>query len=68
MGFISVLLVVLGLMMLFKPSIIWTITESWKSIDATEPSDLYVKSTRFGGIIVTLAGLGGVLAFSFLGG
>jgi hypothetical protein len=55
MPFISVLLVVLGLMMLFKASITWTITKSWKSNDATEPSDLYVNSTRFGGIIVTLA-------------
>jgi hypothetical protein len=66
MGFISVLLVILGLVMLFKPLIIWTITESWKSNDATEPSDLYIMSTRFGGIMVTLAGLGGVLAFWFL--
>jgi hypothetical protein len=66
MGFISVLLVLLGLMMLIKPSIIWSITESWKSADTTEPSDLYVWSTRFGGVMVTLAGLGGVLAFWFL--
>ncbi|SEB93331.1 DUF6199 family natural product biosynthesis protein [Paenibacillus sp. GP183] len=66
MEFISVLLVLLGWMMLFKPSIIWSITENWKSNDATEPSDLYVKSTRFGGIIVTLAGLSGVLIFWFL--
>ncbi|MDQ0899534.1 DUF6199 family natural product biosynthesis protein [Paenibacillus sp. V4I7] len=66
MGFISVLLVILGLIMLLKPSIVWTVTESWKSNDATKPSELYVWSTRFGGIIVTLAGLGGVLAFWFL--
>jgi hypothetical protein len=66
MGIISVLLILLGLMMLSKPSIIWTIIESWKSNDATEPSDLYVWSTRFGGIIVTLTGLGGVFAFWFL--
>jgi hypothetical protein len=66
MGFTMVILVFLGLVMLFKPPIIWTITESWKSNDAAEPSDLYLISTRFGGIIVTLAGLGGVLAFWFL--
>ncbi|NOV02291.1 DUF6199 family natural product biosynthesis protein [Paenibacillus planticolens] len=66
MGFISVLLVLLGLIMLFRPSLLWTVTESWKSNDATEPSDLYVWSTRFGGSIVALAGLGGVIAIWFL--
>ncbi|WP_331436818.1 DUF6199 family natural product biosynthesis protein [Gordoniibacillus kamchatkensis] len=63
LGVVGVLLLILGLFMLFKPSIIWSITESWKSSDATEPSDLYVWSTRIGGLMFTLAGLGEILAF-----
>jgi hypothetical protein len=62
MGYVSVLLVILGLLMIFKPSIIWGITESWKSNDSTEPSDLYKISTRFGGGLFSLVGLGGILA------
>lgn len=62
MGVASVFLILFGLLMLLKPPIIWSITESWKSNDATEPSDLYLWSTRFGGVMCTLAGLGGILA------
>lgn len=52
--------------MLIKPSIIWLITESWKSNDFTEPSNLYIWSTRFGGIMMTLAGIGGIVAHLLL--
>lgn len=62
LGVASVFLILFGLLMLLKPPIIWSITESWKSNDATEPSDLYLWSTRFGGVMCTLAGLGGILA------
>jgi hypothetical protein len=65
-GIVSVLLILFGLLMLIQPSIIWSMAESWKSNDAIEPSDLYVKSTRFGGALTTLAGIGGVLAFWIL--
>lgn len=66
MGVVSILLVLVGLTMYVKPSLVWTIAESWKSGDATEPSDLYVKSARFGGILVAMAGLGGIVAYWFL--
>jgi hypothetical protein len=52
--------------MIIKPSFFWLITESWKSSVGTEPSDLYVLSTRFGGIMITLAGIGAVIAFILL--
>jgi hypothetical protein len=52
--------------MLYKPPLIWIITESWKSNDATEPSDLYILSTRIGGIMFTLVGLGGIFVFIVL--
>lgn len=66
MGFFSLLLIIFGLLMLIRPTIIWTITERWKSHDATEPSGIYVVSARFGGILVTLAGIGGVLGYWIL--
>lgn len=61
LGVAGVFLILLGLLMLFKPPIIWSITESWKSNDATEPSNLYLWSTRFGGVMCTLAGLGSIV-------
>lgn len=62
MFLIYILLAVVGLLMIIKPSLIWTITESWKSNDATEPSQLYMWSIRFGGVLCTLAAVGGVIA------
>lgn len=62
MMFLAIVLFLLGLLMFFRPTVIWNITESWKSNDATEPSDMYILSTRFGGIMCTLAGAGGIIA------
>jgi hypothetical protein len=45
---------------------VWTITESWKSNDAAKPSDLYLWSTRFGGVMLTLVGLAGVYVYLFV--
>jgi hypothetical protein len=66
MVIIAVLLTLFGLLMLVRPAVIWTITESWKSNDATEPSDMYILSTRFGGVMCTLAGAGVIITYSFL--
>jgi hypothetical protein len=61
---LAILLTLFGLLMLFQPTVIWTLTESWKSNDAAEPSDMYILSTRFGGLMCTLAGIGGIIAYS----
>jgi len=66
MGFISLLLIIVGLLMAIRPSMIWAVTERWKSHDATEPSGLYVVSTRIGGVLFILAGIGGVLGYWIL--
>jgi len=63
LGFIGVILVLIGLLMIYNPTLVWTVTEKWKSQDATEPSDLYVLSLRIGGVLATLAGLAGIVAF-----
>ncbi len=57
------LVILVGLIMISKPNVFWLITESWKSNDATEPSPFYIWSTRFGGVMFLLAGIGGVVAF-----
>ena len=50
-------LIAIGLVMFFKPKWVWTLTEQWKSDWADEPSDLYVLSTKFGGVLFMLAGI-----------
>ncbi|WP_284641703.1 DUF6199 family natural product biosynthesis protein [Paenibacillus silviterrae] len=62
MAAIGVLLVLIGLLMMVKPSVLWAVTESWKSGDATEPSVLYLWSTRLGGALMTVAGAAAVAA------
>jgi hypothetical protein len=57
-----ILLTLVGLIMLFRPAVFWSISESWKSNDATEPSNLYIWSTRFGAVLCVAAGIGGVIA------
>ncbi|GAA3401957.1 DUF6199 family natural product biosynthesis protein [Paenibacillus hodogayensis] len=66
MLFLAIILIFIGLTMLIRPSLIWAITESWKSNDATEPSDLYKLSTRFGGVMFTLIGIGLCIAYVFI--
>ncbi|BBH20492.1 hypothetical protein Back11_18370 [Paenibacillus baekrokdamisoli] len=61
MFILFVILALIGLLMFTKPAFIWMISESWKSNDATEPSDLYNWSTRFGGIICMIVGIAGFI-------
>lgn len=61
MFLLGIILMIIGVVMIVKPSVIWFIQENWKSNDNTEPSSLYIWSTRFGGIMMTLAGIGGVV-------
>jgi len=63
---LCVFVLIMGLIMLVKPNIWWEIKESWKSHDATEPSDFYVKITRFEGCVFTLGGIAGIIAFFLL--
>ena len=47
----------LGFFFFAKPDLVWMLTERWKSYAADEPSELYRKSTRLGGILFFLLGL-----------
>lgn len=60
MIFMSFFLILAGLLMLFKTELLWKLTEKWTSSDATEPSDLYLWNTRFGGIACFSIGVVGI--------
>ena len=58
-------ILLMGLVMLVKPDLFYYITEAWKSDYSDEPSYLYRVSTKFGGIMFTIAGVLGVIIFTF---
>lgn len=59
----GIYLLITGLFMLVSPATFYKITESWKSNSAGEPSDLFIISTRAGGLFCTLAGIGAIVVF-----
>ena len=58
---LSILLILGGLLMLFFPDFVYDLSESWKSNRSAEPSDFYRFSTRFGGVMFILVGIGGMI-------
>ena len=58
---LSILLILGGLLMLFFPDLVYDLSESWKSNRSAEPSRLYLISTRFGGVMFLLVGIGGMI-------
>ena len=59
--FLGIVLVLIGLVMLFRPSFWWELTESWKNGTASEPSDFYLKVTRIGGAVFLVVGAAGAI-------
>ena len=53
----SVIIGVLGAFVFLKPELVWELTEKWKSYRADEPSDLYLKSVKIGGLLFVLCGI-----------
>lgn len=56
LGVFGAFFALLGLLMLRKPDCFWLISEKWKSDSADGPSDLYIFSTKIGGIILLVVG------------
>ena len=57
-------LIALGITMLVNPRLVFQLAESWKHDGGAEPSEMFLFSTRFGGVMCTLAGIcGRVVAF-----
>ena len=63
---LGIVLIFWGLVMLCFPDLVYELTESWKSHRSAEPSDIYRFSTRFGGVMCILVGIGG-LFLPFMG-
>ena len=57
---LGIVLILWGLVMLCVPNFVYELTESWKSNRSAEPSDFYRFSTRFGGVMFILVGIGGM--------
>ena len=54
-------LVIVGMIMLIKPRLFYELAESWKHSGSSEPTGLWIFSTRFGGVMCTLAGVAGLV-------
>ena len=59
-GLVFLTLAIYGVALIWKPEFFYELTESWKH-DGGEPSKLYLLSTRFGGVMCVLAGIGGMI-------
>ena len=53
----GIIILALGIFIFLNPHLVWKLTEEWKSYRADEPSDLYLKSTKSGGILFALLGV-----------
>ena len=43
--------------------LVFDITEGWKSYSSSDPSDLYILSTRLGGVLCLIVGIVGIVVF-----
>ena len=59
-GLIFLALAIYGAALIWKPEFFYELTERWKH-GGGEPSKSYLLSTRFGGVMCVLAGIGGMI-------
>ena len=53
----GIIILALGVFIFLKPDLIWKITEGWKFYHADKPSELYLKITKFAGVLYALLGI-----------
>ena len=53
----GIIIFALGMFIFLKPGLVWKLTEEWKSYRADEPSELYLKCAKIGGISFALFGI-----------
>ena len=58
--------VALGAFLFLKPDLYWRLTERWKSYYADGPSDIYIRSTKLGGVLFALIGVAFIIAYFVL--
>ena len=61
----GIVFLALGAFLFFRPDLVWKLTEQWKSYRADEPSELYVLSTKVGGVAFALCGAAAVVLLCF---
>ncbi len=54
---LCIFLIAFGLFLFLNPEGFYDLTERWKSSTDSEPSDFYLKDTRFGGIVFLVFGV-----------
>lgn len=59
----GILFLLIGAVLLIKPQLLFDLAESWKNNAAGELSELYLWSTRFGGIIIFGIGIANMIVF-----
>ena len=57
----GIVFLALGAFLFFRPDLVCKLTEQWKSYRADEPSELYVISTKVGGVVFALCGVAAVV-------
>lgn len=62
---LGIILAIIGIIMLANPKLFYDITQGWKNNSSTEPSELFIFSTRFGGIMFLLVGISVTVIFLF---
>lgn len=58
---LGLLFTALGVVMWKRPGILFEITEGWKYDGSAEPSDLFLYSARFGGVMFLIVGVVGII-------
>ena len=62
---LGIVLAIVGIIMLVNPKLFYDITEGWKNNSSAEPSELFIFSTRFGGVMFLVVGIGVTVALLF---
>ena len=58
---IGIIFLVFGIVLFLKPRLFYDLTESWKNNVTGEPSDLYIFSIRFRGVVVAIVGVASII-------
>lgn len=58
---VGIFLVIIGCVMLIKPTATWKIAESWKTKPNVQPTNLYIIIIRIGGCILVIGGIFAIL-------
>lgn len=64
---LSIVIAIIGIIMFLNPELVYDITESWKNYADSEPSELYLFSTRLGGVVFLLIGIAGAIILLICG-